>query len=105
MWSPYPVLRGVIDRLYRPIGGQDFSHIAEYLVNNGFGIADPYMCLADYDSYLQAYKNALSDYSDKIAWSKKSLINTAASGRFASDNSIKKYAEEIWNISPVNKMK
>ena len=78
---------------------------AEYLVNNGFGVADPYMCLADFDSYLQAYKNAVNDYSDKLAWAEKSLLNTASSGVFASDNSISKYANEIWNISPVNKIK
>ena len=96
-------LREVIDRLYRPIGGIDFSHIADYLVNGSFGVADPFMCLADFDSYLYTYKNAINDYNDKESWSKKSLINTAASGIFASDNSIRKYASEIWHAKPVNK--
>ncbi len=97
------VIKGVIDRLYYPIAGRDFSHIADYLVNNGYGIADPFMCLADFDSYMYTYKNAISDYRDKSSWSKKSLLNTAYSGRFASDNTIKKYADEIWHAKPVNK--
>jgi starch phosphorylase len=96
------ILKDVIDRLYYPIGGKDFSHIADYLVNNGYGIADPFMCLADFDSYMYTYKNAISDYNDKNGWAKKSLINIAASGRFASDNTVKKYADEIWRVKPVN---
>lgn len=98
-------LKGVIDRLYRPIGGQDFSHIADYLINAGYGVADPFMCLADFESYMYAYKNAIKDYGNKNEWARKSLMNTATSGVFASDNSIRKYANEIWHISPINKSK
>ncbi|MBR2343542.1 MAG: glycogen/starch/alpha-glucan phosphorylase [Clostridia bacterium] len=100
-----PVLRGVIDRLYSPIGGQDFSHIADYLINAACGVADPFMCLADFNSYLQTYKGAISDYSDREAWARKSLMNTATSGVFASDNSINNYARDIWHVSPINRYK
>ncbi len=98
------VLRGVIDRLYQPIGGQNFSHIADYLIGGGAGVPDPFMCLADFDSYYNVYRGLLADYADKTSWAKKSLMNTATSGVFASDNSIVKYANEIWNITPVNKI-
>ena len=87
------------------IAGQDFSHIADYLINSGYGVADPFMCLADFESYMYAYKNAIKDYGDKQEWAKKSLMNTATSGVFASDNSIRKYANEIWHITPINKSK
>ena len=99
-----PVLRGVIDRLYAPIGGQDFSHIADYLVNSNYGVADPFMCLADFDSYIQTYKRATGDYANRAEWAKMSLMNTARSGVFASDNSINNYARDIWHVSPVNKL-
>ena len=98
-------LRGVIERLYRPIGGQDFSHIADYLINSNGGVADPFMCLADFDSYYHTYLGALRDYKKTEDWSRKSLINTATSGVFASDNSINNYAKNIWHTSPVNKYK
>ena len=98
-------LRKVIDRLYRPIAGQDFSHIADYLINTDYGVADPFMCMADFESYHYAYRNALNDYADREKWSRMSLINTATSGIFASDNSIRKYADEIWHAAPINKMK
>ena len=98
-------LRRVIDRFYSPIGGQNFSHIADYLIGGGYGVADPYMCLADFDAYYNTYIRALGDYNDQQRWSKMSLMNTATSGVFASDNSINKYADEIWHASPINKTK
>ncbi len=104
-YSSSEKLRRVIDRFYSPIGGQDFSHIADYLTNSGYGIADPFMCLADFESYTNAYKMAMTDYQDIEKWARMSLINTATSGVFASDNSIRKYAEEIWHATPINKTK
>ena len=99
-----PVLKRVIDRLYSPIGGENFSHIADYLINPDYGIADPFMCLADFDSYMNAYHTAIKDYGNKEKWARTSLMNTATSGIFSSDNSINKYAEEIWHAKPIHKI-
>ena len=96
-------LKGVVDRLYSPIGGQDFSHIADYLINPGYGVADPFMCLADFDSYFYTHSVAVRDWKDTRGWAEKSLMNTAASGVFASDNSINNYAKNIWHTTPINK--
>ena len=61
------------------------------------------MCLADFDSYCYEYRRAITDYVDRLEWTRKSLCNIAASGRFASDRSIRTYASEIWHISPVGR--
>ena len=98
-----PLLRRAIDRLYSPINGQDFRHIADYFIG-GYGVADPFMCLADFDSYMYAYRRALEDKKDTVRWNRMSLANIAASGVFSSDQSVKKYAEEIWHLQPVGKM-
>ncbi len=94
-------IRKVIDRLNCPIGGENFSEIADYLINGGYSVADPFMCLADFDSYRCSYDKAVHNYYDKDNWNRRSLVNIASSGVFASDNSIKKYADEIWHIKPV----
>jgi starch phosphorylase len=98
-------LKRVIDRLYSPIGGESFAHIADYLIDGGGGVADPFMCLADFDSYFHAHSLAVRDHGDKDGWARKSLINTATSGIFASDNSVKNYADSIWHAQPINKIK
>ena len=43
----------------------------------------------------------LNDYKEQRAWTKKSLVNIASAGRFAADTAIRKYAEEIWGIKPI----
>ncbi len=96
-------LRRVVDRLNSPIGGEDFSHIADYLINGGYTVADPFMCLADFDAYTYEHSYALERYADKEQWNRSSLINIARSGRFASDVSIGTYAKEIWHTEPVGR--
>mgnify|MGYP003301697867 CR=1 FL=1 len=39
-------------------------------------------------------------YKDRDGWHRSSVINIAKSGRFSSDNTIVKYASEIWGIDP-----
>ncbi len=96
-------IKGVIDRLLSPIASEDFSHISDYLINNAFGVADPFMCLADFESYINTHEKLFGCYENSSDWARKSLINTARSGIFSSDNSIRKYAAEIWRASPVNR--
>ena len=43
----------------------------------------------------------INDYKIQRDWNKKSLVNIASTGRFAADTAIKKYAEEIWGINPI----
>ncbi len=94
-------LHRAVDRLNYDLGGNNFSYIADYLINARNGVSDPYMCLADFDSYRFEYDKAISDYANTREWNKRSLINIARSGRFAADNSIKQYAERIWHMKPI----
>ncbi|MBP3437091.1 MAG: glycogen/starch/alpha-glucan phosphorylase [Clostridia bacterium] len=96
-------LRGVIDRMYGKIGGQNFSHIADYLIAGHHGVADPYMCLADFDAYCFTHRKVLQDYANREAWARRSLYNIAYSGRFAADRSIAEYANNIWHTNPVGR--
>lgn len=93
-------LRGAIDRLRTPVGNNDFTDMVNYLLYS-HGIADPYMCLADYDSYMQKFGELTELYHDRKNWNRKSLMNIANAGFFSSDRSIETYANEIWHISPV----
>lgn len=73
-----------------------FKPVYDELLNR-----DYFFVLADYRAYADMQKKAETDYLDKELWIKKSIINTAAMGRFSSDRTIKQYAEEIWKIKPV----
>ena len=59
---------------------------------------DEFFVMKDFDAYVEAQRTADRLYRDTRNWSYMSAMNIAHSGRFASDETIKKYAEEIWNI-------
>ena len=95
-----PRIRRAVDRLNRGFNGVSFSNIVQYLIG-GHGIPDPYMCLADFDSYYNAAESAIRTYQNKQAWSRMALVNIAKAGYFASDRSIEEYAKNIWNLKKV----
>ncbi len=91
-------LKRIINQLNLGFGGESFSDIANYLIAPGNGVPDPYMCLADFESYRTAHERAIDDYQDKTKWNRMSLLNIAAAGYFTADRSIDDYARDIWNL-------
>ncbi|QSZ27711.1 glycogen/starch/alpha-glucan phosphorylase [Aceticella autotrophica] len=71
-----------------------FIDIHEHLLKYN----DEFFVLKDFDEYVKAQEKISRLYQDKIKWNEMSINNIANSGRFSSDNSIKKYAENIWNV-------
>ena len=96
-------MRKVVESLIVGFNGNSFSEIANYLLHRS-PVSDPYMCLADFESYLQT-QNAMSDLyrKDKMSWNKKSLNNIAAAGYFSADRSVREYARNIWNLKSIDK--
>lgn len=82
-----------------------FSQSAREKYHNLFdtiiAFGDFYQNLADFDSYYKAQQRVDALYKNKIKWGHSVAINIANMGRFSSDNTIKEYATEIWNIEPL----
>jgi starch phosphorylase len=92
-----PKLRAIIDELNNGFAGETFEGISNYLLRSA-QIADPYMCFADFASYMATYEKMDAVYHDVDAWNKKSLKNIAEAGRFAADRSVREYAQKIWRM-------
>jgi glycogen phosphorylase len=60
---------------------------------------DPYLVLADYKSYSLCHKAIDEAYLDQTAWTRRAILNVANMGRFSSDNTIRNYARDIWNVT------
>ena len=73
-----------------------FAPILDALLNYG----DHYRHLADLTNYAQAHQRLGELYTEPGAWTRKAILNIAASGRFSSDRTIAEYAKEIWNARP-----
>jgi starch phosphorylase len=62
---------------------------------------DPWMTAADFRSYLNAQQSVATAYLDQEHWTRMSILNTAASGRFSSDRTIAEYNRDIWQLEAV----
>ena len=93
-------LKRIVNYLSIGFAGESFADIETYLLS-GHGIADPYMCLADFESYRLTHENMIEAYTDSDKWTKMSLLNTSAAGYFSADRCIREYADKFWGIKPV----
>lgn len=89
-------IKRVVDSLNNGIADVKFSDLAHILTTS-----DTFLCLADFDSYVNKQAELNQAYSDKMRWARMSLVNTAMSGFFSSDRSITEYANRIWNLKKV----
>ena len=62
---------------------------------------DEYLVLADYRSYIDCHDRAESAWADQERWTRMSILNTARSGFFSSDRTVRDYCRDIWHIEPV----
>ena len=98
-------LKLVIDRLNQGFrDGVSYSDLANRLLFGAGSPADEYMLLADFESYRLAQARAAATYADRTKWNQMALVNIAKSGIFASDRSIRDYANNIWHV-PTRKLK
>ena len=58
---------------------------------------DPDLVMADFRSYVDAWEKLTGSYGDQETWNRKALLNTASSGWFSSDRTIREYRDEIWH--------
>ncbi len=73
-----------------------FRPLTDTLLQN-----DPYLLLADYQSYVDCQANVDNHFKDRQQWNRMSILNVARMGRFSSDRSIIEYCENIWKVKPI----
>ncbi len=59
---------------------------------------DPWMVAADFRSFIDAQKLVAAAYQDRDRWTRMSIMNTACSGKFSTDRTIKDYNDDIWRL-------
>ena len=64
--------------------------------------SDPWMTLADFSSYVETQQQAAAAYSDRKRWVQMSILNTACSGFFSTDRTIRDYNQDIWKLEPLD---
>jgi starch phosphorylase len=96
-----PELKAAIDALASgAFSGAD--HHATQEVLSSILDWDEYLILADYRSYIDCLDQAvIPAWTDQDRWTQMSILNTARSGFFSSDRTVRDYCRDIWQAKPV----
>jgi len=91
------LINGTLD-----VNPEMFRELYDAMLNGYNGVRpDEYYVLQDFAAYKKAQQEVEIAYRDKKRWAKMAVLNTASTGKFSSDRTIKEYANEIWNMKPV----
>ena len=86
------VMDELTDDTFAALSGNFESIHTEIMSNNDYDLV-----LKDFHSYVKAWEELTSSYADTRDWNRRALHNTAMSGWFSSDRTIREYRDEIWH--------
>ena len=95
-----PETRAALDMISSNYFSRNEPGIFKPLYDALLTYGDHYMHLADLKSYLEADQRLRELYADPDEWTRKAILNVAASGKFSSDRTIAEYATQIWEVKP-----
>ena len=93
-------LREVIDLIRGGFFSRGDAELFRPLID-GLLHQDPYLVLADFQSYVECQAEVSEAFGDTERWTRMSILNTARSGKFSSDRTIREYCADIWGAKPV----
>ncbi|MDP9010526.1 MAG: glycogen/starch/alpha-glucan phosphorylase [Pseudomonadota bacterium] len=93
-------LRDVIDLIRSGFFSRGDPELFRPLMD-GLLYQDPYLLLADFQSYIECQNKVSDAYGDIDRWTRMSILNTARSGKFSSDRTIREYCADIWHAKSV----
>lgn len=96
----FPSVQRVVDTISGGRFDGEVRGLFQPLLASVLEARDPYLHLADLDSYISAHVAAAGDFANGSNWTRKAILNAAGMGKFSSDRTIREYAAEIWNLKP-----
>jgi starch phosphorylase len=93
-------LRDVIDLIRSGFFSRGDAELFRPLID-GLLYQDPYLLLADFQPYVECQEKVAEAYRDEERWTRMSILNSARSGKFSSDRTIREYCADIWHVNSV----
>jgi starch phosphorylase len=94
-------LRAVVDWVGSNYFTPDEPHGVLHPLHEDLINRDPFLVLADYQSYSDCQERVNNTFRDRARWARMAILNTARVGKFSSDRTIAEYARDIWKAEPV----
>ncbi|MEM8914071.1 MAG: glycogen/starch/alpha-glucan phosphorylase, partial [Planctomycetota bacterium] len=91
-------ISGVMNLLESGHFNPDHPGLFDLLIGGLRSPHDPWVTIGDLRSYIDAQAVVGKAYQSVSHWNQMSILNTAGSGWFSSDRTIKQYADDIWDV-------
>lgn len=92
-------------RVMRLLDNGHFNHFEPGMLDDVIAAIrnpqDPWMTAADFRSFINAQEEAGTAYQDRSHWTRMSILNSANSGRFSTDRTMRDYNRDIWRLDPI----
>ncbi|MER3433901.1 MAG: glycogen phosphorylase [Leptolyngbya sp. ERB_1_1] len=99
-YNENPELKNAIDRISSGFFSKGDAVLFKPLITSLL-YQDPYLLLADYQSYIEAQDRVSEAYRNQEQWVRMSILNSVRMGKFSSDRAIREYAQTLWNVPPL----
>jgi starch phosphorylase len=93
-----PALAAVMHLLESNHFSRDGPGLFQPLTDSVSNPGDLWLTAADFASFVTAQEKAAQTYRDEVEWTRMSIVNTACSGFFSSDRTIREYGKDIWGL-------
>lgn len=92
-------------RVMRLLDNGHFNHFEPGMLDDVIAAvrdpADPWMTAADFRSFIDTQEAAGAAYQDRENWTRMSILNSAKSGRFSTDRTMRDYNRDIWHLDRI----
>ena len=94
-------LNAVMQLLKSDYFNQFEKNLFDGIIDSITSAHDPWLTAADFRSFIDTQELVASAYRDQERWTRMSILNTANSGKFSTDRTMRDYNSDIWHLSPV----
>ena len=91
------VMESIRTNWFIPAQPDMFAEVCKTLLEQG----DRFFHVADYRMYIEGQQKVDALFRQPEEWTRRAILNVARMGPFSSDRTIRQYASEIWQVTPV----
>jgi starch phosphorylase len=90
------VVKLIASGFFSPDDPSRGAELGRYLVEH-----DPFLACADFDDYIRCQDEVAKVYGNQPEWLRRVVQNISGMAPFSSDETIRRYARDIWQLDPV----